>query len=317
MLETAISIDKEAAFQTKGWSDVKLAIYMTTHLSPLHIKFFQCWRDAIQRMEIFQYADLIMYIPSSSLYHPKMIRKQLPFRNRIIIKYYKNTGYQTGAIQAMIDPFLLANDSKNNNNSSNSNNNHFQQQQQPTSWFDDYDWVIRLNPDVLIRNDTWLISTMMNDSIDAIFHDCYNRKLYPSVHNDSEYNFAVDDDENNGDHPSLSSSIPQFHTDFTAFRPRAINRTLVFSARTRTITFNSTGNQGIASIAFPITVAEHHYTGAVWNIYQSQRFVYLEGGNNSLPGNCRVEGIHSPVLHVHELVKYCPYYYNAKHAGLY
>jgi hypothetical protein len=78
----------DAAFQTKGWSDVKLVIYMTTHLSPLHIKFFQCWRDAIQRMEIFQYADLILYIPYSSTYNAKTIRKQLPFRNQIIIKHY-------------------------------------------------------------------------------------------------------------------------------------------------------------------------------------------------------------------------------------
>jgi hypothetical protein len=215
----------------------------------------------------------------------------------------------------MIDPFLLANNSSSSSRSS--NNNHFQQQpQQPTSWFDDYDWVIRLNPDVLIRNDTWLISTMMNDSIDAIFHDCYNRKLYPSNHDDKN-DVVENENDDNGDHPTLSSSIPQFHTDFTAFRPRAINRDLVCSALTRNVTFNSTGSNEITSIAFPITVAEHHYTGAVWNIYQSQRFVYLEGGNTTIPGHCRLEGVHSPVLHVHELVNDCPYYYNAKRPGVY
>ena len=34
------------------------------------------------------------------------------------------------------------------------------------------DWVVRLNPDVLIMDDNWLLETMGNSSVDAIFVDC-------------------------------------------------------------------------------------------------------------------------------------------------
>jgi len=30
-------------------------------------------------------------------------------------------------------------------------------------WFDGYDWVIRVNPDVIVRDDTFLLKTMKND----------------------------------------------------------------------------------------------------------------------------------------------------------
>ena len=63
--------------------------------------------------------------------------------------------------------------------------------------------------------------------------------------------------------------------------------------------------------------AEMHLTKSLWNIYESQRFVYVKGGNNSIPGQCRLEGIHSPILHVHELAHYCPYYYNVTKNGIY
>jgi hypothetical protein len=162
----------------KQWSDVKLAIYMTTHLPEEHLKYLPCWHDAIQRMDIFKYADLILYTSSQ----PTSAQlAQLPFRNTII-KRYSNTLRQQGAIQAMIDPFV--------NNA---------------TWFDEYDWVIRLNPDVLIRHDTWLIQTMMNPSFDGIFHECCNIQNY-------------------------SYTNPKLHSDFYAFRPNAVNRDLVLKS---------------------------------------------------------------------------------------
>jgi hypothetical protein len=61
-------------------------------------------------------------------------------------------------------------------------------------WFDEYDWVIRLNPDVLILDDKWLLEIMRNSSIDGIFQDC---------------------------------TVCLLHTDFFAVRPRAVNSILV------------------------------------------------------------------------------------------
>jgi hypothetical protein len=221
------------------WSDIKLAIYMTTHLPESHLMYFPCWQDAIRRMDIFKYADLILYTSSQ----PDSTQLALlPFRN-IIIKKYDNTGYQNGAIQAMIDPFVNY-----------------------TSWFDDYDWVIRLNPDVLIRNDTWLIQAMLNTSNDGIFHECFNSK-------------------------DCTKSNPKLHADFYAFRPIAVQRNLLLRA--------------------PRKNAEFHISNAFRNMYDSRRFVYVEGAINSHPGRCRIEGEQSPVVHSHDLWKSCPYYYNA------
>jgi hypothetical protein len=67
---------------------------------------------------------------------------------------------QMGAKRAMMDPFLKEN-----------------------RWYDDYDWVIRLNPDVLIRRDTWIRQTMMNTSIDGIFVD-FSKRSAKAVHSD-------------------------------------------------------------------------------------------------------------------------------------
>jgi hypothetical protein len=55
----------------------------------------------------------------------------------IIIHSRPNPGYQDGAILAIREAFK----------------NH---------WFDDYDWVIRLNPDVLIRSNSFLLE-QIND----------------------------------------------------------------------------------------------------------------------------------------------------------
>jgi hypothetical protein len=171
---TSIRMRNLQADEQENWSRIKLAIYMTTHLPPEHVVYLPCWKDAIQRLEIFEHADLILYTTKTP---SEEQLTQLPFR-KVTIKVYDNPGYQEGAVQAMIDPFL-----KNAN------------------WFDDYDWVIRLNMDVLIRHDTWLIRTMLDPTMNGIFRDCINPP-----------NFGLE---------------AYFHTDFYAFRPSAVDRELL------------------------------------------------------------------------------------------
>jgi hypothetical protein len=168
------------SFGPKGWSEIKLLIYMTTHLPKHHVAFLPCWKDAIERMDIFKYADGMIYTSTDP---SEEQLKMLPFRNTVIKLVPTNRGYQEGAVQAMIDPFLDKN----------------------VSWFDNYDWVIRLNPDVIIRNDTWLMQTMLNSTIDMIVHDCL-----PWRNND-----------------------PLFHTDFIVFRPQAVDRERLLNSNRR------------------------------------------------------------------------------------
>ena len=78
-------------------------------------------------------------------------------------------------MQAMIDPFKKEN-----------------------MWFQNYDWVIRVNPDVLIREDTWLRQTMQNPAVDAILINL------------------------------TEGTRKRLHTDFLAFRPTAIQSEKLF-----------------------------------------------------------------------------------------
>jgi len=154
----------------------RIAIYMTTHLSAQHIEFLQkCWRAAFQRLPLLQQADLLVYAnhDNPNLHKYAHLFYDLGFANVKMYPYNKLNQYQKGAIVAMLDPFLAKN-----------------------RWFQDYDWIIRLNPDVLIRRDQWLLETMNNPSIDGIFIDW-------------SYNSATDQ--------------KALQTDFYAFRPQAVN----------------------------------------------------------------------------------------------
>ena len=108
-----------------------------------------CWETAGQQLSLIRDSDLILYtdanISGTDL-------ERLHFRN-IFIKHYQTPGKEAGATQAVIDGF--------------GSKGHQEK------WFDGYDWVVRVNPDVLIMNDAWLLEMMANPSVDAILADCF------------------------------------------------------------------------------------------------------------------------------------------------
>ena len=62
-------------------------------------------------------------------------------------------------------------------------------------WFTGYDWVIRINPDVMIRDDTFLVNTIANDTnASAILINC-----------------------------DWSKNQTRAHTDFFAIKPKALD----------------------------------------------------------------------------------------------
>lgn len=74
----------------RGWSEVKLVVYMTSHLPDHHLAFLPCWKDAVERLPIFKYADLLLYTSAN----PTNKQLQfLPFRT-VTIKKYTSRGYQ-------------------------------------------------------------------------------------------------------------------------------------------------------------------------------------------------------------------------------
>jgi len=108
----------------------RVALYLTTHMSPRHVSFLEnCWPSMFEQYPILKTVDLLLYttrLPSDDML------SRLPFRS-VLPHLYFNTGKQGGARQAMIDGH-------------------------EKGWFKPYDWVIRMNPDVLFRGDAtdWL-----------------------------------------------------------------------------------------------------------------------------------------------------------------
>jgi len=158
----------------------KIAIYMTTHLSEQHLDFLEhCWPAAIEKLPLVRNADLIVYSTAHNKASEEIFGR-LGFKNVTIHSKDPPKGRgrlekQQGATYAMMDPFLPEN-----------------------QWFQGYDWIVRLNPDVLIRRDDWLLQTFNDPNCDGVF-------------------------------------IPWgklLHTDFFAFRPSKANGTALLKART-------------------------------------------------------------------------------------
>jgi hypothetical protein len=153
-----------------AWSKLKIAVYMTSHLSEKHLLFLKrCWPYASGCLPLLQNSHLILY---TSAEPPQDDLDRMQFKSVTVRRYVdppsgsNESGIsdkavkQMGAKRAMVDPFLKEN-----------------------RWFNAFDWVIRLNPDVLIRRDTWIRQTMMNTSVDGIFVD-YSTKSAKGVHSD-------------------------------------------------------------------------------------------------------------------------------------
>jgi hypothetical protein len=81
-----------------------------------------------------------------------------------------------------------------------------------------YDWVIRLHPDVLVRNDTFLLQTMKDPSVEGIFNDC------------------VDDAHCRNDQKCRKRRI---HGDALLFRPGSLRKKAFFVPRKRRLTANA------------------------------------------------------------------------------
>jgi hypothetical protein len=259
---------------------LKIAIYMTTHVSQAHLEYIQkCWPAALKRLELLHNVDLIVYTSSRQHDH---IFHNMGFHHVAIYRYNetidpqykgvpvdkipndKNMQKQKGALTALVDPWLV-DPAAPQSNWTLSN----------TSWFDDYDWVIRVNPDVLIRNDTWLLQQLRNPTIKGVFVKWDTNRLGLLL-----------------------------HTDFFAFRPTAIDYTALFHEYQRQTKMKK-------------YMAEEHFTKGFRHYVRSRKSLrqlsFLPGvvKYKHGPGIGHVTGYNAPVTHVHGFVKHCPNYFDA------
>lgn len=151
-------------------------LLVTTHMSRAHFESLKhCWWGLIANSTLLQSADVVVASTAPPSIHPGALQwfaaDVFGGTAGVRVMHLGEAGHQDGSMLAM-------------------------RRAEEGKWFEDYDWVIRVNPDVLIKNDTWLLQTMRDDTVDAILSYC-----------------RLGRDQRRK---------PAIMTDFTIFRPRAI-----------------------------------------------------------------------------------------------
>ena len=147
--------DRQPAVATspKQKSDMgRILLYITTHMSTTHFWYLDtCWPEALLRSSLLREADVLVYLTAPKSVREKAIQQlnSTFYKNsNLTIHVVDNPGWQEGATAAMKDATL-------------------------NNFFVGYDWIIRMNPDVIVRNDTFLVSTITNDTnATAMLVDC-------------------------------------------------------------------------------------------------------------------------------------------------
>jgi len=143
----------------------KILIYIATHMSTAHKAHFKhCWPLALKNSHLLNSSDVKLFItPGTKEVNESIALLNETFHDMVSNVSYHidiNHGYQEGARDAMVIG------SKN-------------------GWFDSYDWIIRLNPDVIIQNDTWILDTITNDADASLLYiDCANSSGKLLIHTD-------------------------------------------------------------------------------------------------------------------------------------
>lgn len=159
--------------QIEQLATMRVLLFVTTHLSDQHLMALEwIWPSTTANSTLLTNADVLFYTASHSSELDGLLQTAFPKNENVTVVEYSNDGYQAGAIKAMSEAM-------------------------EKRWFDSYDWVIRVNPDVIIRNETWIAAQMLNPGVWGVMADCSDEML-------------------NGDKPMV-------HTDFCAFRPEFVD----------------------------------------------------------------------------------------------
>jgi hypothetical protein len=178
--------------------ELKAVLYITTHFSEVHVRYFHCcWPILVNKSPLMQNLHIIVAATNAT----PVPQKELDYLEKEL--FVRNPSYQfltpstnpnhTASHLAHCEPFRVAPRMNPNKKESVS---YKQCLANYGVWFGwstvtNFDWMIRLNPDVLVRHSAWFLDAMRNTSLDALLIDC-------------------------------GEGTRQIHTDFWAIRPSAI-----------------------------------------------------------------------------------------------
>jgi len=180
----------------KLMGDLKILVFMTTHMSSQHEGYLlSCWPQALQKSKLLSSSDIAVYLnpPFSQRQSSIQILQQTFQHQNLTIHLYNHTRNDKDSDAIALTTAQTLSDY---NKFTFFQSKRFAQRQRSTmnvdsiikqsgamdalqqaskhSWFQNYDWIIRLNPDVIIRNDTWMLDTMLNDpEASGLFIDCW------------------------------------------------------------------------------------------------------------------------------------------------
>jgi len=172
--------------------DPNILLYFQTYNNTQHLRYFECWQKILENDSFLKGMDVTVYFGDTvggEKFNDTF--QNFPNEKKTFIEN-RNPGYQEGAILAFRYGFQH-------------------------ELFNSYDWVIRLNSDVLIYNSYTLQTMMQNRTTCGIFSNCYN---------------------NICENRCLEGLIM---TDFTVFRPKCLNNTEVLEKKGESAENHATG----------------------------------------------------------------------------
>lgn len=132
----------------------RVLLYVTTHFSKQHEMYLKyCWPNILARSPLLQAADVAVYLNPSKVENRNEamdVLKETFADHNLVVYLRENAEYTTGATMAMTEAVT-------------------------NNYFGGYDWVIRLNPDVIIRDDSYLMEHMVDPAVSALLINCSRR----------------------------------------------------------------------------------------------------------------------------------------------
>jgi hypothetical protein len=152
---------------SKDIQETNILLFITTHFSKQHVNYLKCcWPRLMERSRLLNNVHVMVYSNNKTALPDDQVRLvdelfrfnpslQWKFAPKSELDNIDEKHKQLGANLGMRLGFA-------------------------NGWFTQtpYDWVVRINPDVLIRNSTWIVPTLKDPSVDAIFHKCTQRTVH-------------------------------------------------------------------------------------------------------------------------------------------
>lgn len=238
---------------------IKILLFLTTIFSEYHIQMFHCcWPKLLHQSKLLSKVHIAIFsnnetqIPAKEMEYTQQLFATNPtftylFPNASDLDTIAST--RGSKIQFQVGANLGPKLAFQHNN----------------SWFTKYDWIIRINPDVFIRQSDWLYRTMNDPQVDAIVVYCEPGKIHTDF-------FAVRPNVLKHHWPDIEDS-PFSHMQLNPQSKRRPNRTVWVNHE---------------------TTAQYYFQP----IMNQQRHAYLPNHDKS-SGICRVRGQQSPIVHDH------------------